>query len=92
MGLSKIRSTPMDEWVLQILNVETFDYGTEPWVGEAISNGKRRHQNTICFNCGRMGHIRRDCRQWISRNNASSGNERIRKTQPSGICRRCCKG
>ena len=28
------------------MNVETLDYGTEAWIGEAISNGKRRHQNT----------------------------------------------
>ena len=64
------------------MNVETLDYGTEAWVGEAISNGKRRHQNTKCFNYGRMGHVRRDCRQQISRNNASFGNNRNRKTQP----------
>ena len=28
------------------MNVDTFDYGTETWVEEAISNGKRRHQDT----------------------------------------------
>lgn len=54
LGPLKIRSAPMDEWVLHTMNVETFDYGTEAWVGEAISNGKKRHQNTKCFNCGRM--------------------------------------
>ena len=40
----------MDEWGLNTMNVKTFDYGTEAWVGEAISNGKRRHQNTKMFN------------------------------------------
>ena len=54
------------------MNVETLDYGSEAWVEEAISNGKRRHQNTKCFNC-RLGHLRRDCRQRIPRNNASLG-------------------
>ena len=41
------------------MNVETFDNSTE--VGEAISNGVRRHQNAKCFNFGIIGHLRRDC-------------------------------
>ena len=32
----------------------------------------------------KMGHLRRDCRQQISRNNVSSRNNRNRRTQPSG--------
>ena len=35
--------------------VEVFDYSTEDRVGEAISSGMRRHQNTKYFNCGRIG-------------------------------------
>ena len=89
---SKIKSVPMDGWVLHKMNVETLDYGTEVWVGETIFNSKRKHQNTKCFNCGRMGHLRRDYKQWIPRNNSSSGNNRNRRTQPSVICRRCDKG
>ena len=73
------------------MNVETLDYSTEICVEEAIFNGMRRHQNTKCFNCGKIGHLRMDCRQGIPRNNVSSGNGKNRRTQPSGICRKCGK-
>ena len=56
------------------MNIETFDYNTESWAGEAVSKGMRRHQNAKCFNCDRIEHLRRDYRQGIPRNNASSGN------------------
>ncbi|XP_049981722.1 uncharacterized protein [Alexandromys fortis] len=94
LGPLRFRSAPLEEWVLHTLDVDTFDYGTEAWVEEAISNGKRRHQNTKCFNCGKMGHMKRNCKQRIFRNNnnASSRNNRNRRTQPSGLCRRCGKG
>ena len=45
----KVRSVPIDEWILHTMNVETFDYSTEAWVGEVIFSGMRRHQNTKCF-------------------------------------------
>ena len=45
LGPLKVRSAPIDEWILHTMNVETFDYSTEAWVGEVISNGMRRHQN-----------------------------------------------
>ena len=87
-----IRSVPLNEWVMHTTNVDTFDYGTETWVEEAISNGKIRHQDTKCFNCGKMGHMKRKFRQPSSRNNnnnASSRNTRNRGSQPSSLCRRC---
>ena len=40
------------------MNIETFDYNTESWVGEAISKGMRRHKNVKCFNCGRIHHLK----------------------------------
>ena len=74
----------MDEWILHTMNVEIFDYNTEAWVKEEISKGIRRHQNDKCFNCGRIGHMRRDCRQGIPRNNDYSGNSKNRRSQVSG--------
>ena len=74
------------------MNVETFVYSTEVWVGKATSNGMRRHQNAKCFNCGIIGYLRRECRQGIPRNNVTSRNDKNRRTQPSNICRRCDRG
>ena len=76
---------------MHTMNVETFDYKDESWLGEAISKGMRRHQTLKCFTCGRKGHVRRYCRQGIPRNNISSGNGKNRRPWPSGICRRCGK-
>ena len=92
METLKVISAPIDEWNLHAMNVEMFDYSTEAWVGEVISNGMRRYQNAKCFHCGRTGYLRSDYRQGISRNNVSSRNGKNRRTQPSGICRRCGKG
>ena len=92
LGPSKVRSSPVDAWILYTMNVETLDYSTEACVGEEISNGIRRHQNAKCFNCGRIGHLRRNCRQGIPRNNTSFGNGKNRRTQPSDICRMCGYG
>ena len=82
----------MDEWILHTMKVETFDYNTKTLVGETISKGMRRHQNAKCFNCGRIGYLRRDCRQGIPRNNAFSWNDKNRSSQSLGLCRRCGKG
>ena len=79
LGCLKVRAVPKDEWILYIMNVVTFDYSTEAWVGEAISNGMRKHQNAKCFNCGRIGQLRKDCRQRIPENNVSSGNGKNRR-------------
>ena len=75
-----------------MMNIETFDYNTESWVGESISKGMSKHQNAKCFNCGMTGHLKRNCTKGIPGNNISSGNGKNRKTQPSGTCTRCGKG
>ena len=33
----KVRSAPMGEWIMYIMNFETFYYNTVTWVGEAYS-------------------------------------------------------
>ena len=74
------------------MNVETFDENTRSQVEVAISKGMKRHQNAKCFNCGRIVHLRRNCRQGIPRNSVYSGNGKSRRSQSSGLCRRCGKG
>ncbi|MGU7598322.1 hypothetical protein, partial [Enterococcus faecalis] len=134
----KIRSAPLEEWVLYAANIDYNVQDTGAWVGEAISKGlkrqqeikssrgedvrawqgeapyrgqhrykeargyyhyepehwlgrafprrPRRHQEPRCFNCGKIGHTKRNCRQTNS-NNVSYG-----RPLPSGLCRRCGKG
>lgn len=114
----KIRSAPLEEWVLHTANLECKSQDTGAWVGEAISTGLRRHQDAKyptcddieawvgkaisknlnrrkdakCFNCGRIGHLSRNCRQRIPRNNAFTRNVSNRRPKPPGLCRRCGKG
>ena len=82
LSFLKVRSAPMDEWILHTMNIEKFENNTEYWVREAISKGMRRYQNAKYFNCVRMGHLRRDCGPGIMcpRNNISSGNGKNRRT------------
>ena len=77
LGPLKARSKPIYEWILHTMNVEIFDYITECWIGEAISNGMRRHQNAKSFNCGKIGHLRREYRQKILGTMSSLGMKRI---------------
>ena len=79
----------MDEWIQHTMNFQTFNYDDESWVGEEISKVMRGHQPTKYFNCDKFGHLKRDCRQGISRNNTSSGNGRNRKPRSSGMYRTC---
>ena len=71
LGTLQIRSASIDKWILHTINVETFDSSMKAWVGEAISNGIRGHQNDKCFICDRIGHLKMDCRQGIPSNNVS---------------------
>lgn len=47
LGPLKMRSTPVDKWVLHTVNVKTLDYGTEAWIREAIFNGKKILPNVL---------------------------------------------
>lgn len=48
-------------------------------------------QNVKCYNCGNQGHLKRDCRNGVPRNNATSKNNQLRIPLLSGLCRRCSK-
>ena len=37
LGTLKVRSAPMDEKILYTINIESFDYYIEAWVGEVVS-------------------------------------------------------
>ena len=65
------------------MNIKTFDCNIEAWVGEATSKGMRRYQKDKCFIGGRIGHLRRDCRKGIPRNNVSFGNGKAIRSQSS---------
>ena len=69
--------------MLHTMNIEKFGYNTECWVGEEISKGRRRHQNAKYFNCDRIGHLRKDCRQGISKNIVSFWKDKNRRSQTS---------
>ena len=36
---------------------------------EAISKNFKKNQSVISFNCDKQGHLKRDCRQDVPRNN-----------------------
>ncbi|XP_016827320.1 uncharacterized protein LOC103161659 isoform X1 [Cricetulus griseus] len=55
-------------------------------VGRTPPRRPQQCQETRCFSCGRMGHIKTNCRHGNS-NNAS-----YKRPPPLGLCRRCGKG
>ena len=65
IGTLRSRSAPIDKWIQNTMNVETFGYNDDSWVGELISKAMRRPQTSRCFNCGKLGHLKRNCRQRI---------------------------
>ena len=79
IGPLKSTSAPMNEWIQHMMTVGTFGYNDESWVEEAISKAMRRHQTAKCFNCGKLGHLKRDYRQGIPTHNISSGNGKNRR-------------
>ena len=68
MRLSKASSAPMEDWIQDIINIESHDHD-DAWTGEVISRGLRKNRNVQCYNCGKQGHLKRDCTQGVPRNN-----------------------
>lgn len=46
-GPLNISSALVDIWISHTTNVETFDYSSEVWVGESISNGEPLSGNDL---------------------------------------------
>ena len=64
----KARSAPIEDWIRETINVNLYD-NDDNLVGELLSRGRGTSPNIRCFHCGMPGHIKRDCKQGISRNN-----------------------
>jgi hypothetical protein len=52
-------------------------------IGEIISKSLKKNKNIRCFNCDKQVHMKRDCRQGISRNIVFFFIEIIQKEGPS---------
>ena len=63
----------MDEWIRTTADIDSNDYVS----GQAKANNLR-YQNIHCFDCGRQGHLKSDCRHSVPRDFS-------RRPQLSGI-------
>ena len=63
----------VDEWIRTAADIDSNDYVS----GQAKANNLR-YQNVHCFDCGRQGHLKSDCRLRVPRDFS-------RKSQPSWI-------
>ena len=61
-GLLNARSTPIDEWINDIVDIGSHVYGANliEVISKGIINKNGRH-----FNCGKQSHLKMDCRQGI---------------------------
>ena len=64
----KARSAPLEEWIRDTFNTESHDHD-EAWIGQVISRDMQKNLNLNCFNFSKHGHLKRDCKQGIPRNN-----------------------
>ena len=57
----------MEEWIQDTTNVESYDHNNK-WIGEVIFRSLKKNQN-VKYNCGKQGHLKRDCKQNVPSNN-----------------------
>ena len=50
----------------------TLNNHDDAWIREVISRVLKKNENVKCFNCSKQGHLKRDCKQGIPRNNVFS--------------------
>lgn len=86
----KAQGALFEEWIKAPADIGSTEYNVNI-VGQAIAKGLKS-QNTRCFNCGKLGHLRKDCYHCITEKDMSLENNQNRKPQHPGICRKCGKG
>lgn len=67
----KVGSAPKDEWIRNMADTGSHGYDATP-IGELISKSFKKNHNVRCFNCDKPGHLKRNCRHCVPRNNAFS--------------------
>ena len=50
----------------------TLNNHDDAWIREVISRVLKKNLNVKCFICSKQGHLKRDCKQGIPRNNVFS--------------------
>lgn len=78
-----------EEWVKATADIGSTHYNNNV-VGYSIAKGLK-FQNTRCFNCGKLGQLRKDCYHSVTKKDTSLEDNSNRKPQPPGICKRCGK-
>lgn len=58
----------------------------------AMATALKPQRQGTCFNCGKPGHFRKDCRQRNRQKGGPPGLLNVPKPQPPGLCKRCGKG
>ena len=62
-----MKSASIDGWIRNMVDFESHIHD-DTWIGEMICKKFKKNQNVRCFNCDKQGHLKRDCRQGVSRN------------------------
>jgi hypothetical protein len=88
MRLLKARSLPIEEQIRDMADFGFHIYDVN--LIEVISKNLNKNKHGTCFNCSKQGHLKKNCRQGVPRNNDfCPGNNPKRRPQTSEVCRRC---
>lgn len=84
------RSSPLEECIKNTCNIE-FHYHGDAWIEEVISRGFKKI-NVRCFNFGKQGYLKWNCKKGIPRNNVFSKSNQNTTPLLSGSCGKHGKG